>query len=56
MKRVVGGDPRASLLFKRISPDLCNGGCAIMPKGGPPLDERKRGVIERWIAGGAKND
>lgn len=55
-RRVIPGDPKKSVLFIRISPDLCTGGCTTMPRGRPPLDDSTRAVIEHWIADGAKND
>jgi hypothetical protein len=50
--RIVPNDAKASLLYKKISPDLCGGDC--MPKGGAPLDPKARGLIEQWIDQGAK--
>jgi hypothetical protein len=53
---VVPGDPEGSHLFVKVSPELCNGDCTLMPKGGRPLPADARGLIERWIVNGALND
>lgn len=55
-KLVVPGDPAASHLFVKVSPELCGDDCTLMPKGGRPLPADARGLIERWILNGAPND
>jgi hypothetical protein len=54
--RVIPGNPPASTLFVKISPDLCRGDCTLMPKRQPPLDAHARSLVERWIQAGAKDD
>ena len=48
---VESGDVAASRLVDAITPQ---NGSAEMPQGAPPLSERERAVIRRWIAAGAK--
>lgn len=54
--RVMPGDPERSLLFQRISPDLCTGACQTMPLGRPVLPEDERDRIRAWIEAGAARD
>jgi hypothetical protein len=51
--RVIPGNPEESVLFVRISPDLCQEPCETMPLGRDPLPEDKRELIRAWIAAGA---
>lgn len=44
-------DANDSILYRKITPALCNGDC--MPRGGEPLDDTRRGLIEAWIDDGA---
>jgi hypothetical protein len=54
LAQVVPGDPMASPLYRRISPDLCMlPDCAPMPLGRPPLAERDRAIVRAWIEEGA---
>jgi hypothetical protein len=52
--KVVPGDPEASALYRRISPDLCTApDCATMPLGRPPLAVERRELVRAWIEAGA---
>jgi hypothetical protein len=53
---VIPGDPEASHLFVKVSPELCGADCTLMPRGQKPLAPEARGLIERWILAGAPND
>jgi len=53
--RVVPGNPEASLLFQRISPELCVApDCLTMPLGQAPLPEDERELVRSWIEMGAE--
>jgi hypothetical protein len=54
--RVVPGDPAASLLYQRLSPELCTGTCKTMPLGREPLIEEERARIAAWIEAGALSE
>jgi hypothetical protein len=54
--RVVGGDPSSSLLFQRISPELCTGECKTMPLGRPSLPAEEIERIRAWIESGASRE
>ena len=51
--RVVPGDPTASLLYRRLSPELCVEPCQTMPLGRAPLAEVELARIRAWIEAGA---
>jgi hypothetical protein len=53
--RVIGGDPEASMMFRKVNggPDLCG---ARMPRGRAPLPDGDIALIRAWIAAGAPND
>jgi hypothetical protein len=55
-QRVEPGDPEASELYRRITPELCKKAdeCDTMPLGRAPLDPRLRDVIRAWIEAGAE--
>ena len=47
-------DSKASLVYQRISPDLCLApDCRTMPLDRDPLEPRLRDVVRQWIEGGA---
>ena len=51
--RVVPGDPDASLLYRRLSPDLCREPCETMPLGRDPLPPDELARVRTWIELGA---
>jgi hypothetical protein len=53
---VIAGKPEESVLFVRISPDLCGQGCSVMPKGQPSLDDGLRSLVKQWIQAGTTDD
>jgi hypothetical protein len=54
--RVVPGDPAASLLYRRLSPELCTGECRTMPLGRAPLSADELARVGAWIEAGALRD
>lgn len=54
--KVVPGDPEASILYQRISPNLCSGDCTPMPLGRPLLTEDERELVRAWIAAGTPSE
>jgi hypothetical protein len=54
--KIVPGDPAASVLWTRLSPDLCTGACKTMPLGRPPLAQADLDRIRVWIETGALDD
>lgn len=54
MKRVVPGNPDASYIMCKISPDCANRKLERMPKGGLALNPADIEVVRAWIASGAK--
>ena len=53
-QRVVPGDPEASLLYQRLSPDLCQSPCETMPLGRDPLPPDELDRVRMWIELGAQ--
>jgi hypothetical protein len=52
--RVVPGDPDASALYRRLSPELCVApDCLTMPLGRPVLATDRRALVRAWIELGA---
>jgi hypothetical protein len=54
--KVVPGDPDASILYRRISPDLCGGDCLLMPLGRDPLPSAERDLVRAWIEAGVPSE
>jgi hypothetical protein len=54
--KVVPGDPAASTLYRRLSPELCAPPCKTMPLGRDPLPDDERDRIKRWIEDGATRE
>ena len=54
--RVVPGDPAASVLYQRLSPELCVEPCKTMPLGRAPLPEEQLERIRAWIEAGASRE
>lgn len=53
---VVPGDPAASRLWQRLSPDLCDEPCVTMPLGRDPLPDEERDRVRAWIEDGAPRE
>jgi hypothetical protein len=53
---VVPGDPAASRLWQRLSPDLCEEPCVTMPLGRAPLPDDERERVRAWIEQGAPRE
>src|SRR6185295_19331710 len=51
--RVVPGDPEASILYQRLTPELCTGECKVMPLYRDPLPDDERELVRAWIEAGA---
>jgi hypothetical protein len=51
--RVIPGDPDGSLLYQRLSPELCQSPCETMPLGRPPLPPDELDRVRMWIELGA---
>jgi hypothetical protein len=51
--KIAPGDPEASILYRRITPELCRGSCRLMPLGKDPLPDEERELVRAWIEAGA---
>ena len=54
--KVVPGNADASILYRRITPELCTGECRPMPLGREPLPDDERELVRAWIEAGTPSE
>ncbi len=55
-RKLVPGDPAASVLYQRLSPELCVEPCKTMPLGRAPLPAEQLERVKSWIELGASRE